>query len=160
MLSDEEFYRSLPTKRMGAGVLYQNEQGEILIVKPTYRPYWLLPGGSVEADESPRMACIREAQEELGDAFPVGRLLVIDYCSQNGYKTESLQFIFDGGVLNEEIMQAIRLPEDELSEYRFVPVEEAIELLSPQLALRIKPALRAYQTGGATYLEQGKEAGS
>ncbi|MFH0988218.1 MAG: NUDIX hydrolase, partial [Parcubacteria group bacterium] len=61
-----EYLDSLPKKRMGAGVLFLNEQKELLIVNPTYKDHWAVPGGSVEENESPRQACLREIKEELG----------------------------------------------------------------------------------------------
>jgi 8-oxo-dGTP diphosphatase len=158
MLSPAEFYKSLPKKRMAAAVLFQNERDEILIVKPTYRPEWLLPGGTIEADESPRRACEREVQEEIGQALPIGNLLSVDYMPQEHEKTESLQFIFDGGRLSTEQIQAIRLQEEELSEYRFSPVEEAISLLAINVARRIRPSLKALQANGAVYLERGQDS--
>jgi 8-oxo-dGTP diphosphatase len=156
MLSPAEFYQSLPKKRMAAAVLCRNGQGEILIVKPTYRPEWLLPGGTIEANESPRQACEREVQEEIGLSMTIGDLLSVDYMPQEHEKTESLQFVFDGGILSEEQIQAIRLQEEELSTYRFVPIEEAIALLALHVARRIRPSLQALQANGAVYLEQGQ----
>jgi hypothetical protein len=38
---------------MAAGALFFNHRDEILILKPTYRDDWLIPGGVVELDESP-----------------------------------------------------------------------------------------------------------
>jgi 8-oxo-dGTP diphosphatase len=156
LLSPAEFYKSLPKKRMAAAVLLQNEQGEILIVKPTYRPEWLLPGGTIEADESPRQACEREVREEIGLNLPIGTLLSVDYIPQEHEKTESIQFIFDGGLLSQEQIQTIQLQEEELSEYRFSPVEEAIALLAINVARRIRPSLQALQANGAVYLERGQ----
>jgi hypothetical protein len=51
---------SLPAKRMASGCLFLNKAGELLIVKPVYRDDWLLPGGSLEKDESPAQGCARE----------------------------------------------------------------------------------------------------
>src|SRR5215469_2715077 len=65
MISDAYNFEAMSKKRMAASALFLNEQGNVLIVKPTYRPDWLLPGGSVEDHESPREACIREVREEL-----------------------------------------------------------------------------------------------
>jgi 8-oxo-dGTP diphosphatase len=45
---DKDFYAALPAKRMASGALYFNNRGELLIVKPTYRAAWLIPGGVVE----------------------------------------------------------------------------------------------------------------
>ena len=51
-----DFTATLPRKRMGAGVLLSDELGRVLLVEPTYKPSWEVPGGVVEADESPRAA--------------------------------------------------------------------------------------------------------
>ncbi|HSE35002.1 MAG TPA: NUDIX domain-containing protein [Candidatus Paceibacterota bacterium] len=40
--------------------------GRILLVRPSYRPYWELPGGMVEEDESLEEAGKRETLEEAG----------------------------------------------------------------------------------------------
>ena len=47
-------------KVMAAAALIQNDLGALLIVKPNYRDGWLLPGGMVELNESPKRACQRE----------------------------------------------------------------------------------------------------
>jgi 8-oxo-dGTP pyrophosphatase MutT (NUDIX family) len=51
----------------------------VLVVNPTYKPRWELPGGAVEEDESPDTAAVREIAEELGIERTVGRLLTVDY---------------------------------------------------------------------------------
>ncbi len=150
-----DFYARLPRKRMAAAALILDEQGHVLIVKPTYRPEWLLPGGTVEENESPRQACIREAEEELGIRVAVTQLLCLDYTALDGEKTEALHFAFDAGVLNAEQIAAIHLPPDELSEYRFAPLAEALELLHPKLAKRIPHMLNARRTKAPVYLEEG-----
>lgn len=44
--------------------------GRVLLVQPTYKPTWEVPGGSVEAGESPAAAAAREVAVELGVALP------------------------------------------------------------------------------------------
>jgi 8-oxo-dGTP pyrophosphatase MutT (NUDIX family) len=149
------FYAQLPRKRMAAAALILDEQGNLLIVKPTYRPDWLLPGGTVEENESPRLACIREAEEEVGIRVTVSRLLCVDYTAPDGEKTEALHFAFDAGTLNADQIAAIRLPPHELSEYRFAPLAEALALLNPKLAKRIPHMLNARKTRTTVYLEEG-----
>ena len=46
--------------------------GQVLLVEPVYKTDWEIPGGAVEADESPRAATIRELGEELGLAVTPG----------------------------------------------------------------------------------------
>ncbi|MCM4082247.1 NUDIX domain-containing protein [Paractinoplanes hotanensis] len=56
----------LPRKRMGTGVMFTNQDGHVLLVEPTYKDYWEIPGGAVEADESPRATTIREIVRNSG----------------------------------------------------------------------------------------------
>ena len=153
MLPRAEYLASLPKKRMAAGVLIRDAQGRVLIVKPIYRADWLIPGGHIEADESPRTAAIREAREEIGLDIAAARLLLVDYQHAHGDTTESMQFIFDGGMLTTEQMAQIALPADELSEWRMVALDIAIQLLAPKLAQRVQ---WAYAHGDQlTYMEDG-----
>ena len=48
---------------MSAGAIFRNQDGDVLLVNPTYKEPWEIPGGIVEANESPKRACIREVQE-------------------------------------------------------------------------------------------------
>lgn len=149
------WYRSLPTKRMAAAAILWNERGEILIVKPTYRPAWLMPGGAIEVNESPRAACKREVQEELGLTLKIGRLLNVDYQSPYDDKNESVQFLFAGGILNQSQIDAISLPADELSECRWCMPEIAYTLLFNRLAERVKHAIYAEHHHTTMYSEDG-----
>jgi ADP-ribose pyrophosphatase YjhB (NUDIX family) len=155
MASDGYNYEAMAKKRMAVSALILDEQGKILIVKPTYRPDWLLPGGIVEKDESPRQACAREIQEELNFTEPLKRLLCVEYHSEDTQQTESVQFVFYGGVLEESQLASIILPSAELSEYRFAPREEAIQLLSCKLAKRLPYCLQALKENTTLYLENG-----
>lgn len=81
----EEYYKTLPKKRMAVGVLFFNSNNELLIVKPSYKSGWSIPGGVIEQDESPRMGFIREVKEEIGlDVepldLPLMRLAIIVLC--------------------------------------------------------------------------------
>jgi 8-oxo-dGTP diphosphatase len=147
-------------KRLAAGAFFRNDRGELLIVKPTYRDGWLIPGGAVEARESPFAACVREVQEELGLQLRIGRLLCIEYQSVGGFGDENLQFIFDGGVLTAAEVACMRLPPDELAASTFVTALEAVKLLVPRLARRLPFALEAVRTGGTLYLEDGRLIGT
>ena len=69
----DDYTATLPRKRMGSAVLLRDRDGRILLVEPTYKDYWELPGGVVEADESPYDAAVRELAEELGLARGTSR---------------------------------------------------------------------------------------
>jgi 8-oxo-dGTP diphosphatase len=151
-----EFQRSLPAKRMGAGLLLRDAQGQVLMVEPTYKPNWEIPGGAVDADESPRECVVREVGEELGIGVTPGRLLVIDYQHPEPGRTESIMFVFDGGVVDTAWTGRIQLPADELRGWRFVALDELSELTSPRLCRRIGQALTAASDGQTLYLENGQ----
>lgn len=148
-----EYYDSLPQKRMGAGCLFFNEKNEVLLVKPTYKPVWEIPGGVVEQNESPKQCCQREVREEIGLNRTIGRLLVIDYNTECRPKTESLMFIFDGGVLEDSDIAAIQLSADELSEFGFFSQAALPEAMTKSLKARVLAAWQQYDCGQTVYLE-------
>lgn len=156
MISDAYNFEAMSKKRMATSALFLNEQGNVLIVKPTYRPDWLLPGGLVEEDESPRQACIREIKEELDIETPLNKLLCVEYLSDDTQQTESVQFVFYGGLITASQVSSITLPKPELSEYRFSSHEEALQLLSCKLAKRLPYCLQALKENITLYLEDGK----
>lgn len=149
------FQQSLPKKRISAGCLFFDADGNLLVVNPTYKKPWEIPGGCVEANESPRTAVIREVAEELGLHCSPGRLLCVDYSGETDSKTERVQFIFDGGTLSPIEIATIQLPADELSEYRLLPPKKAIKLLNKSLRKRVCHCLRV-RAGKASkiYLEE------
>jgi 8-oxo-dGTP diphosphatase len=154
------YYETLPKKRMAVGVIFLDEQEHLLVVKPTYRAYWLLPGGVVEDNESPQQACRREVQEELQLQVAIDRLLCVDYLPTENEKSECIQFVFYGGLLSQKHIQSIVLPADELSAYRFSSYEEALQLLGTKLAARLPHCFQALQKNTVTYLENGQATSS
>jgi ADP-ribose pyrophosphatase YjhB (NUDIX family) len=42
--------------------------GELLLIRPSYRPWYTVPGGRVARGEAPRLAAARELREEVGIA--------------------------------------------------------------------------------------------
>lgn len=52
------------------GIIFQNNNQSVLILKRRDVPVWVLPGGGVEDHETPEAAILREIKEETGiDAF-------------------------------------------------------------------------------------------
>lgn len=119
----------LPRKRVSAGALFLNEAGHLLLVNPTYKPPWEIPGGMVELNETPLSACIREVAEEIGLTVMPEILLSVGYLCGHSDRGDSLRFIFWGGVLDRKAIAQIKLQESELSEFRFVTLDEAALLV-------------------------------
>ena len=154
MLDRKAYHQTLPTKRISAGCLFLDEQHRLLVVNPTYKKHWEIPGGTVEAHEAPRVSVEREIMEELGLSRPMLRLLCVDYTGETDTRTESLHFIFYGGIMTTTDIAAIRLPLEELSEFRFLPPPEAMSRLGKRLRLRVHHALKAIDSGQTCYLEE------
>jgi 8-oxo-dGTP pyrophosphatase MutT (NUDIX family) len=144
-----------PRKWMAAGALVRDGAGRVLMVAPTYKPEWEIPGGIVEADESPRQACVREVREELGLQLAPGRLLVWEWQGPEGARTESLMFVFDGGVLPD--LDAVSLQAEELASARFVDPAQLDTVTVPRLVRRVRAALRALESGQTVELEHGTD---
>lgn len=154
-----DYTTTLPRKRIAAGVLFFDATGRVLLVEPTYKPYWEIPGGAVEADESPRDAVVRELKEELGLSLPLGGLLAVDWVPPRGPRTEGLMVVFDGGVLSAKEADTIELPADELRGWAFCTAAEAAQRLSPLLGRRVAECVAARGTGRPVYLENGSPIG-
>src|SRR5580698_9323232 len=71
----QEYYASLPKHIAGAGAIFHDADGKVLLVKPSYRDTWQFPGGGLEHGEYPFQAAAREVSEEIGLELRSGRLL-------------------------------------------------------------------------------------
>jgi 8-oxo-dGTP pyrophosphatase MutT (NUDIX family) len=141
--------------RVAAGVLFFDDAGQIMLVKPTYKDGWDIPGGYVNSGETPYEAGIREVREELGLDVVLGGLLVADWAPHPN-EGDKILFVFNGGELGHEQRFAIALQSDELAEYRFFHPADAYALLVPRLARRLQAAIRARAAGEeCRYLEHG-----
>jgi 8-oxo-dGTP pyrophosphatase MutT (NUDIX family) len=150
------FQETLPKKRISAGCLFFDEKGRLLVVNPTYKKTWEIPGGVVEQNESPRETVVREVYEELGLFCKPQRLLCVDFSDENKKRTESLQFIFLGPPLSKEQIEAIKLPAEELSEFRILPPKKATKLLNKKLRRRVRHCLTVLDQEVTLYLEEQK----
>lgn len=144
------------SKRIAAAALIRDEAGRFLLVEPTYKHTWLLPGGVVEANEDPLAACVREVHEELGLSVVPGPLLVVDWVPRHGVWGDSLQFIFDCGRLDGDQANHLKLQETEIRSAEFVTLERATALTPPSLGRRLAVALAAADRGQPTYLRFGR----
>lgn len=140
-------------KRVAADVLLRDAAGRVLLVNPTYKPGWDLPGGMAEANEPPEKAAARELREELGLEVTLRGLLVVDWVAPHGPWDDQIAFIFEGGTLDST--QKLRPHDEELSEARFVTLDKARELLRDRMRYRLDAAVRAATEGRPVYLHNG-----
>ncbi|WP_157419968.1 NUDIX domain-containing protein [Actinomadura kijaniata] len=127
------------------------DDGAVLLVKPSYRPYWQLPGGLVKRNEPPQRAAARELGEEAGLSVGVpDRLLVVHWMPARGDRpAPMLNWIFHAPVVHGD--PQVVSPE-EISDVQFVPWEKAKKLLPDEDAPRLPAARRALREGRTVYV--------
>jgi ADP-ribose pyrophosphatase YjhB (NUDIX family) len=153
----EQAQYEIPRIPASAGALIFDAAGRLLILKPTYKAGWTIPGGQVEADgETPWEACRREAREESGVEIDTGRLACVDFLRPREGRPGGMRFLFDCAVLDEAKLRQVEAQAEEIAEFGFVPVAEALELLSGPLRRRVRAALGART---CQYLEDGRPVG-
>jgi 8-oxo-dGTP diphosphatase len=138
-----------------AAALFVDATGEVLLVEPTDKATWEIPGAQVERAETPREACLRALREQLGLEVALGPLLVVDWAPF--VREERVRFLFDGGVLTDGQLEAIELA-PELTSWAFLPPEELFVMMEPRLVRRVTAALAAREAGSTSYLERGEPA--
>ncbi len=143
----------LPRVPASAGGLIGDGTGRLLILKPTYKQGWTIPGGQMEDGESPWEGCRRETLEETGLVVATGRLACVDYLRPKAGRSGGLRFLFDCGSLAPGEPGRIVLQEDEIADYRWAAPDEAARLLSGPVGRRVAQALAADHT---VYLEDGR----
>ncbi|MCX4420122.1 NUDIX domain-containing protein [Streptomyces mirabilis] len=155
------YIAGLPRVLAGAAALFRDGDGRVLLVEPNYREGWALPGGTVESDdgETPRQGARRETAEEIGLDTELGPLLAVDWVHGTA-RPPLVAYLYDGGVLGERELKAIRLQEEELLSWRLVPREELAEHLPGALGRRVLAALDVLtECGGTAELENGHRVG-
>lgn len=148
-----------PRKRVGADVVVRNRNGLLLLVNPSYKPDWDLPGGMAEANEPPHEAARRELVEELGLQVEIRRLLCVDWVSPHGPWDDSLMFVFDGGEITDHAAARLRATDGELSDFRFYSPDDAAQRLRPYVWRRVAAAVAALSDGHPRYLVDGHALG-
>ncbi|MDP1721081.1 MAG: NUDIX hydrolase [Candidatus Nanopelagicaceae bacterium] len=155
-IAQSEYFLNLPRKRMGAGLVFVDDQDRILLVEPTYKKNWEVPGGMVELGETPRDAARREALEELGIEVTVGRLLVFDWVPPRRLPDDGVMLLYASDPIDTSM---IVLPPEELISWKWCDPVEMAERLPNFMARRLDAALIALATGSVAELENGHPVG-
>ena len=143
----------LPAIPVSAGALIFDRTGRLLILKPTYKSGWTIPGGVMEADgESPWEACQREVREETGIEVSRGRLAAMDFRRPRPGRPGGIRFLFDCGRVGDAVLAGLKLQPEEISESRLVPLPDALALLRGPIRRRVQAATEGE---GLVYLENG-----
>ena len=144
----------LPAIPVSAGALIFDQAGRLLILKPTYKTGWTIPGGVMEADgETPWEACRREVREECGLEVRCGRLACMDFRRPKPGRPGGVRFLFDCGPIGDHALAGIVLQPEEISEYRLAAVPDALGLLRGPIRRRVRAAAGRKRL---IYLEDGR----
>lgn len=163
-VSEPEGFRGLlnsflPRKRAIGQVLLRDGDGpqaRVLLCQLTYKKDWDLPGGVVEVGESPQLAAVREAEEELGLIIEPGPLLLTDWLPPWGGWDDAICLVFDGGVHDPDLVETIVKQEREIKHAEFCTAEQVAERCAEFTARRIASALASLEAGAhPAYVEGG-----
>ena len=156
--ADDEFV--LPRVPASAGALVFDRRGRLLILKPTYKSGWTIPGGVMEADgETPWQACQREVREECGLEVSRGRLVCMDFRPWRDGNPGGIRYLFDCGALADAALAGVVLQPAEISEHRLVSIAEALSLLRAPIRRRVRAVRKptgAPRKHAIVYLENGR----
>lgn len=145
---------SLPAIPVSAGALIWDRAGRLLILKPTYKSGWTIPGGVMEADgETPWEACRREVAEECGLQVSTGRLVCMDFRRPRPGNPGGIRYLFDCGAFSDADLAGIVVQPEEISEYRLAELSTALTLLRKPIRRRVRAAARGRRP---CYLEDGR----
>ncbi len=145
----------LPAIPVSAGALIFDDAGRMLILRPTYKSGWTIPGGVMEADgETPWEACKREVREETGIDVHHGRLACMDFRRPRPGKPGGIRFLFDCGAIDGTSLAAIMVQPEEISEYRILGLPDALPLLRRPIRRRVRAAASSGRR--LVYLEDGR----
>ncbi len=145
---------TIPAIPASASALIFDQAGRLLILKPTYKSGWTIPGGVMEADgETPWQACQREVREECGLELTSGRLACVDFRRPRPGRVGGIRFLFDCGALADTELAGITLQAEELSAYQFVDLSIVWTLLRKPIRRRVRAATSGR---GLRYLEDGR----
>jgi len=92
----------LATKRISSsGVMLEDSDGKLLVVKATYKPYWTVPGGLVDDRETPKQAAVREVFEEIGVRINERDMVFILVADRMSSQLQTYQFLFKAKLSND-----------------------------------------------------------
>jgi len=140
--------------RVAAGALIRDHAGRLLLVRPSYKDGWDIPGGYVEPDETPSAACEREVAEEIGLVRPAGQLLVVDWAPSDT-EGDKVLFVFDGGRVDAAEADNLAIDGSEIEEIAFHPDNELSAMMPARLARRLALAVEASRSSTTIYAEHG-----
>ncbi len=122
--------------RVAVAAMIFDEEGRVLLFKHTYRKFeWGIPAGSLEYNEQPENAIVREMLEETGMQIQVQQLLLADSSKQDQHVSLIYLCKIADGTFRESL---------EISEMKYFDVNDLPPMLFTEKGLirRVAGVLR------------------
>ncbi len=123
---------ALPMGKSVASIIFSKDRKSVLLIKRRDIPVWVLPGGGIDAEESPEEAALRETEEETGFSGKIMRKIA-EYSPYNRLSKHTYFFEVTP-VMGEPTLGA------ETSDIRFFPIDKLPSLMPPNYPYWIKDA--------------------
>lgn len=128
--------------KVRVGVVVFDAENRLLLARQNKRPFWVLPGGTLEKGETMGECAVREIKEEANLDIELGQMLyVADFFAPDGKQVVDVVFYGTllGGVLTREMSE-------NLNDIGFYTQEEALAKdLKPEKVFQ--HILSAWETG-------------
>lgn len=147
----KNWMRTQPKRMASGAMMLENDAGELLVVKAHYKNYWTLPGGIVEADETPKQSAIRETYEEVGITLDPASVSFVAVANRLSSEAQTYQFIFKALLATSD---PIVLQKSEIDEYAFV---SRSQILAGDR--RYAKAILSWANNATGYIEETFERG-
>jgi ADP-ribose pyrophosphatase YjhB (NUDIX family) len=144
---------AMPSYMLGTVCRIEHD-GNVLLVQPTYRKAWGMPGGLVGRGEDPRDGVRREVREEVGvDVTLVGEpIVVVDS------EHRLVDFLFRGELADGVDPGDVRAASSEIDEVAWTPIERAAQMVGGPAWMAEKLELfDRMADGGLVVLDGGRK---
>ena len=131
------FFSTLPQKVVAAAVLCRNEAGQLLVVHDSFKRYWTIPGGVVDADEDPRSAAVREAWEEAGVRVEAGPVLGVFAARW----PDRIILIYAATMRADAEHRFTPVHAHEIDAVTWMDLDEALRTLAPHIAQQVRACI-------------------
>ena len=103
-------------KPAAIGIIFRNNNSEVLIVQRRDVPVWVLPGGGIDEGETPEQAVVRELKEETG--------LLVTVTRKTGCYLPANPFTSTAHVYECEVISGDLTQSDETRHVRYAPMQQ------------------------------------